>query len=235
MKYLLSTLLLIFTLVSGGNAMATETNLSAQEAAIIPIAAFTANGDTAKLGQALTAGLAAGLTVNQIKEILIQMYAYCGFPRSLTGLAIFMNLLDERAKQGIKDIPGQAPKQLPKDANRNKLGTEIQTGLVGKPVKGPLFEFSPTIDAFLKEHLFCDIFSRGVLTNQERELATIAALATLPAPSQLASHLAISLNTGLSDQQLQNFVEILKEKVGEPEAKLAEQTLAKVLEQQKAK
>jgi len=59
------------TMKSGG--------LNAKQQGIIPIAAFTANGDLEKLKVALNEGLAAGLTVNEIKEILVQMYAYTGF------------------------------------------------------------------------------------------------------------------------------------------------------------
>lgn len=44
------------------------------------IAAFTANGDLPKLKTVLHEGLDAGLTVNEIKEVLIQLYAYTGFP-----------------------------------------------------------------------------------------------------------------------------------------------------------
>ena len=54
--------------------------LSAKQKSIISIAAFTANGDLDKLKTALQEGLAAGLTVNEIKEILIHLYAYTGFP-----------------------------------------------------------------------------------------------------------------------------------------------------------
>ena len=57
--------------------------LNAKQQAIIPVAAFTANGDIDKLKPALNAGLDAGMTVNKIKEVLVQMYAYAGFPRSL--------------------------------------------------------------------------------------------------------------------------------------------------------
>ena len=60
--------------------------LNAKQQSIIPTAAFTANGDLERLRTALHEGLDAGLTVNEIKEILVQMYAYAGFPRSLNGI-----------------------------------------------------------------------------------------------------------------------------------------------------
>lgn len=214
--------------------MSASKELTEKQAAIIPIAAFTANGDTAKLEQALVEGLEKGLTVNDIKEILVQMYAYTGFPRSLTGLSTFMNVLDKRKKAGINDTVGKQPEKLPANADRNAIGEKIQTGLVGAPVAGPLFEFEPAIDQFLKEHLFCDIFIRGVLTEQERELATIAALAALPAPAQLGAHLGISMNTGLTEPQLREYVVVLDEKVGKDQAKIAAASLDEVLKQRKS-
>ena len=57
--------------------------LNPKQQSIIPIAAFTANGDLDNLKTALHDGLTAGLTVNEIKEILVHLYAYAGFPRSL--------------------------------------------------------------------------------------------------------------------------------------------------------
>ena len=49
----------------------------------------------------------AKLTVNEIKEILVQMYAYSGFPRSLNGINTFMAVLEERKKKGIADTEGK--------------------------------------------------------------------------------------------------------------------------------
>ena len=57
---------------------------------MIPITAFTANSDLEKLRRALNEGLDAGLTVNEIKEVLVHLYAYAGFPRSLNGINTFM-------------------------------------------------------------------------------------------------------------------------------------------------
>ena len=72
--------------IAEAQTMDTHQALSPKQHSIIPIAALTANGDLVKLRPALHAGLDAGLTVNEIKEILVQMYAYAGFPRSLNGI-----------------------------------------------------------------------------------------------------------------------------------------------------
>ena len=82
---------------------AAKQSLSAKQAAIVTIASFTAKGDLAQLKGALNEGLNAGLTVNEIKEVLVQMYAYTGFPRSLNGIGTFMTVLDERKAKGIQD------------------------------------------------------------------------------------------------------------------------------------
>jgi len=203
--------------------------LSAKQQGIIPIAAFTANGDLAKLKVAIDEGLTAGLTINEIKEVLVQMYAYTGFPRSLNGLEAFIAVLDERQKKGIKDTVGRDAGPLPANKTVRELGTEIQTRLVGRPVSGPTYDFAPIIDTFLKEHLFGDIFGRDILDFQERELATVAALASLPAENQLRSHLHVSMNVGLTEAQMKHVVSVLANKVGKEEADRTARLLDAVL------
>lgn len=67
--------------------------LDTREISIVPIAAYTAQGNEQALKKALVEGLNNGMTVNEIKEVLVQIYAYTGFPRSLIGLGVFVNLL----------------------------------------------------------------------------------------------------------------------------------------------
>lgn len=207
-----------------------ESSLNAKQQSIIPIAAFTAKGDTENLKVALAEGLQNGMTVNEIKEVLVQMYAYTGFPRSLTGLNTFIALLDERKAQGIHDQVGRDATPLPDDANIRELGMANQTTIIGRPASGRVYEFAPVIDTFLKEHLFGDIFARDVLSFQERELATVSALASLPAEAQLRSHLNCCLVVGLSEAQMKAFVSVLETKVGKTEAELAEKCLNAVLQ-----
>lgn len=60
-----------------------EQTLTARQQAIAPIGASMAVGDMPRLHDALNRGLDAGLTISESKEILVQLYAYAGFPRSL--------------------------------------------------------------------------------------------------------------------------------------------------------
>lgn len=212
-------------------AFAEETKeLSPKQRAVAPIAAFTAKGDQAKLRTAMERGLGAGLSVNEIKEILIQMYAYCGFPRSLNAINTFGALLDERAKQGIKDTIGEEPKAVPTDRTRERIGHENRVKLTGSTALGSYAKVVPTIDIFLKEHLFADIFERGVLTWQEREIATVAALVSLDGTeAQRRSHTRCCMNTGVTASQMEDLARTLRAEVGESEGAAAEQALKEVL------
>src|SRR6478736_1813355 len=54
--------------------------LSQKQQSIPLIAAAMATSDMPKLSTALNRGLDAGLTISEAKEILVQLYAYAGFP-----------------------------------------------------------------------------------------------------------------------------------------------------------
>jgi len=233
-----SIILLLFApawaISSEGNTMNNDQSLNLRQRAIIPIAAFTADGDIDRLKPALGAGLDNGLTVNEIKEVLVHLYAYVGFPRSLNALGAFMGVVDERKAQGIEDVLGKEASPVPLDFDKDQYGAQVRAKLAGleKDISGAKWqEFTPVIDTFLKEHLFADIFVRDVLSHQDRELVTIAALANLSgAEGQLYFHLGAAMNTGLSAEQLQDFVAVLGENVGKEQGKSAGNVLTKVLE-----
>ncbi|MHC6226362.1 carboxymuconolactone decarboxylase family protein [Pseudomonas sp. X10] len=212
------------------NAAVSET-LSIRQQAIVPIGAFAAAGDIAKLNAALNQGLDAGLTVSDTKEILVQLYAYAGFPRSLNALGELMKVLEARKQRGIQDAPGHLPSRpIPKGDELLAAGTANQTKLAGAPVKGPLFDFAPAIDEYLKAHLFGDIFERDNLDWQSRELATVGMLAALPgAESQLQSHMGISMNVGLTASQLRQLAQVLADRVDAEHARRAREALERQL------
>ena len=188
----------------GGNAMANDA-LNAKQKSIATAASYAARGDQAGLKQALAEGLDAGVTVNEFKEILVQAYAYCGFPRSLNALNTLMQVVDER---GNKDEQGRLPGAKPQGSSL-EYGANNQTKLVGAQVQGKIYDFAPAIDEFLKAHLFGDIFARDNVDWQTRELATVAMLASLTnVDSQLKSHINVGKHNGLTDEQIAEILEI---------------------------
>ncbi len=219
--------------------MNTNTVLGPGEQSIIYIAALTAKGDLSNLKTALNTGLEAGLTINQIKEVIVHLYAYCGFPRSIRGLQTFMEVLNERKAKGINDITGAEASQINEDQSKYERGREILGKLMGTPQDGPktgYSAFAPVMDVFLKEHLFADLFERDILTFAERELVAISVISSIGgAEPMLKSHLDICLNIGLTPEKLGHFVNTIKSAIGKKEAKDAQDVLDEVLKNRQSK
>jgi len=227
------TLILGTAPISKADTMNDQQSLNAKQQSIVTIAAFTASGEMDKLKAALNKGLDAGLTVNEAKEVVVQMYAYAGFPRSLNALFALMATLEDRRAKGVNDEVGKEASPIPTDLNRDDYGAKVRAKLSGLdeiPPPAAWQTFAPIIDVFLKEHLFADIFARDVLDHHSRELATIGALANLPGTGgQLRYHLGAALNVGVSEAQIKDFISILASDVGAQEAKAASALLNDVL------
>ncbi len=210
-----------------------QQNLDKKQSSLVIISSLTAVGNLEDLKLELNKALDSGLTINEIKEALVQLYAYCGFPRSLNAINTFKTVLDERKAKGINDVEG---KKIIVENNvedkyeqgRKTLETLSKTPQ-SKPAKG-FGEFAPRIDTFLKEHLFADIFVSDVLTYQQRELVTISALASLSdVESQLQSHIGIGKNTGITDNQLEQLANLIQESVSKTQANTVRKIIGKPL------
>jgi 4-carboxymuconolactone decarboxylase len=82
----------------------------------------------------------------------------------------------------------------------------------------------------LKEHLFADIFSRDVLTFQQRELVTVSALAAMSGVApQLQAHIGMAMNTGLTEAQFSETFRIIGQVVNKTQEGIANETLGKVI------
>lgn len=208
--------------------------LTPRQRGIVAISAFTASGALDALEPALHEGLDAGLTVSEIKEVLVQLYAYAGFPRSLNAINTFMAVLEDRRAKGIEDEPGKEASPVPPDMDRDEYGARVRARLAGLddvPTPSGFQRFAPVIDRFLKEHLFADIFARDNLDYQDRELATISALASMTGTQgQLRFHLGAAMNTGLTEAQMKDFVAAFESRVGADAAERASTVLAEVLQ-----
>ncbi|UKT64702.1 carboxymuconolactone decarboxylase family protein [Pedobacter mucosus] len=195
--------------------------LTKQEKSLAGISATTATGNLDLLKIQLIEGLGNGLTVNEIKETLTQLYAYCGFPRSLNAINTFSAVLADRKAKNISDPEGEKIIQnTVKDKYEQGRKTLEQLSKTPQAKPAPGFgEFAPRIDAFLKEHLFADIFASKVLDFRKRELVTISALAAMEGvESQLKSHISMGRNTGITDAQLEELSVVIQKTVSTTQA-----------------
>ena len=236
---MLKKILVLFSLIFISlSSYATDTqikHLDKKQQSIIKIASFTANGNLEKLKVALEEGIENGLTINEINEILVHTYAYVGFPKSIAGIITFLNLVEKRKADGIKDIQGKDITEIPKDIDKNEYGANVRAKLLGleKDSEPQGYRaFSPVIDRFLKEHLFADIFARDILDFKTRELVTISVLVSSDNIMEqfIKGHMQICINMGLTKEQLFDFVKVVELNIGKDEASKANSILKSLLE-----
>jgi 4-carboxymuconolactone decarboxylase len=212
--------------------------LSAKQERMVAISAFTANGDLLKLRKALNAGLDAGLKINETREILVHLYAYAGFPRSLQGINTLISVLEDRSKRGIRDVVGREASLISATGtkyDRGKRNLEKLTGRAEPEQKTGYAAFAPEVEVFLKEHLFADIFERDVLSFTDREIVTISALIALGGVEpMMQSHMTIGLNLGLSESGLRQIVSVIESEIGKKEADAGRNVLSRVIAAKKA-
>ncbi|WP_316739034.1 carboxymuconolactone decarboxylase family protein [Pedobacter aquatilis] len=225
----------VFTLIVGSGEVFSQTSeleLNERQKRIVGIAALGAKGNQVLLASELASGLDGGLTINETKEIFIQLSAYAGFPRSLNAINTLKKVADERKANGKTDLIGKEAIPLDTTMSRYQLGKNNLEKLSGRPEgqKAGYAEYVPVIEIFLKEHLFADIFSRGILSYQDRELVTVSALASMGGlDAQLQAHLGLSLTNGLTGSQLQQMLKIVGKLIGANEASAGTLVLNKVL------
>ena len=205
--------------------------LTAREQAIVAVASYTGKGDLEHLKPAFAQALEAGMTINEINEVLIHAYAYCGFPRSLRAIQTFMQVVDERKADGINDPVGRKASAIKDNRSRYERGRDVLAEISGTPADTPkagYAVFAPTIERFLKEHLFADLFGRDLLTYRERELATVSILAGVGGVEPMAcGHMSICLHLGITPSQLSALLNIVEMNLGKTYA----EPLRKVLNQ----
>jgi len=222
--------LIVLAIVMSMTYINAQSQMNIKKQHLATIAALEAKGDVKNLVPAINAGLDDGLTVNQIKEALSQLYAYTGFPRSLNALGVLQQVVADREKLGRATEVGPDAAPLPDDYDALKQGTEVQTRLTGQPFD---YQFAPQTDYYLKAHLFGDIFARTTLTEPEREIVTVSAISSLEGcEPQLIAHVRGARNMGVTDDEIHAIPGVLENTVGATEAWRARKAIATVYGEQ---
>lgn len=183
----------------------------------VVVAALTAMGTAApQLKVHIHAALHVGCTPEEIREIIIQMCGYAGFPATLNAMGTLVEVLRETG-QALSTVSAHAGSE-----GRYERGKEI-LGKIAPAQERILREtydpVNPDITKYVIAFGYGDIYARGILPIRNRQAATIAALAAKgTAPSQLRFHIGGGLRAGLTEAEIVEIMLLVSVYAGFPAA-----------------
>jgi 4-carboxymuconolactone decarboxylase len=181
------------------------------------VAALTAMGTAApQLRVHIHAALHVGCTAEEIREVIIHMCGYAGFPATLNAMGTLMEVLKE-TDQTLSKASVHAGSE-----GRYKRGTELLSQIAPgqeRVLRETFDPINPDITRYVIEFGYGDIYARGILPIRNRQVATIAALAAKGnAPSQLRFHIAGGLRAGLTEAEIVEIMLLISIYAGFPSA-----------------
>ena len=199
------------------------------------VAALTAMGTAApQLKVHIHAALHVGCSPEEIREIIIQMCGYAGFPATLNAMGTLMEVLKETGRTLSKESVHAGSE------NRYGRGKELLAQIAPdqeRVLRETFDTINPDITRYVVEFGYGDIYARGILPIRNRQVATIAALAAKgTAPSQLRFHIGGGLRAGLSEAEIVEIMLLVSVYAGFPAALngiLATREVAEALKDEK--
>lgn len=174
--------------------------LAIQDRQVATIAALTALGNAEpQLKFHIGGGLNAGLTPQEVVEIIYVTTVFAGFPAGLNALS---------AARGVFETRGVRPEipPAPADAERRSRGLAARESTsrgAGQRVLDSLSDLAPDMGRFILDFSYGDVISRPGLSPRRKEIAMVAAcIARGTMRPQLKVHVKAGLNVGLTRQEM---------------------------------
>ncbi len=118
MKRIITIIMAVLTMTTVQGQTLTE-----RQKGLAACACLMAQGDLKRLEPAVRQALDNGVTINELKEALSQLYAYTGFPRSLNALGVLSKVLQEGNNPNWKEgKPWKRPKEWDDARKAYELG-----------------------------------------------------------------------------------------------------------------
>lgn len=147
------------------------------------------------------AALNVGVTPEELREVMYLTAPFIGFPKMLNAVGTVNEVFKER---GIS-LPIEKQGTVTEN-NRHETGKTIQNRLypggIASAMEGLPADMGKHVERFLTDYFFGEIYSRGALDLQTRELLGYCVLTTLEAESQLQSHYHGNINAGNTPETL---------------------------------
>lgn len=181
------------------------------------VAALTAMGTAAPQLKVHThAALHVGCTPEELREVIIQICSYAGFPATLNAMKTLVDVLQETGQVLSKDSLHAGSE------GRYERGKMLLARIAPEQeriLKETYDRINPDIVQYVIAFGYGDIYARGLLSLRDRQVATIAVLAAKgTAPSQLRFHIGGGLRAGLSEAEIIEIMILISLYAGFPAA-----------------
>ena len=181
--------------------------LSLRDRSIVTLAALIARNQTAEMADYLDAALDSGVKPAEISEIITHLAFYAGWGNAMAAVAVARDVFAAR-KIAADQLPATSPKLLA----LNEAAEADRAKRVGEQF-GAMF---PGVTQYTTDVLFRDLWLRPDLVPRDRSLVTVSALIASGQVAQLAGHLNIGMNNGLTQAEIAEAIAHLAFYVGWP-------------------
>ena len=174
---------------------------------LISIHALVSLGEKSLLNLVTDMALNNGVTIEHIREILLQTHLFCGFPRTINGFAVLHRCLsqrDGRASQPVKALREKRPSRAWRKRGEGLFKVIYQKN--HSDVLASLKSFHPDLAEWILNDAYGKVLSREGLEAKNRELAAIGTLTVLKVFPQLLSHIKGGLHLGANREEVKEAI-----------------------------
>ena len=181
--------------------------LSRRDRSLLTLAALIGRNQTIMLRDHLTLALDHGVKPIEISEIITHLAFYSGWANAMAAVVVTKDVFAER-NIGRDQLPSATPALLP-------LNEAAETDRA-KRVSDQFGATFPGVVQYTTDVLFRDLWLRPDLAPRDRSLVTISALIANGQVAQLAGHIPIGMNNGLTQPEIAEAITHLAFYVGWP-------------------
>lgn len=188
--------------------------------ALVRLSARIAAGSEIDVQEGLRETEQAATPDQWIEELMLQSYLFCGFPRVLNAMRIWVQGRAQDQSRGVGEAHGPLAKATAGQRPLAKgLGSYVAEGeATCRRVYGPFYEalrrsvadLHPELDFWMVAEGYGKVLSRPQLDLGRRELCIVAACAASGQDRQLHSHLHGAINVGVPPEVVGHVVESLQ-------------------------
>jgi 4-carboxymuconolactone decarboxylase len=185
--------------------------LSPRDRSLVTVSVLIATGKTVQLAGHLGRALDNGVRPVEIAGSVTQLAFYTGWPNAVSSVEVIDKVFTER---GVD----MAALRAPVTANLSLPASDAARANTVTATIGPA---APKLAALTNQVLFADLWRRNDLAPRDRSLVTIAALAANGDEADLAFHIGLGLQNGLTRVEIGEALTHLAFYAGWPKATAA--------------